>query len=81
MQELVRRYGRHPVSTDDDGGTWYYSYACKFAKINIIIIFTHCMTEVSFSIQFNTLKITKCFVDDYFSCRRDSCKLEHVSIG
>ena len=53
MQELVRRYGKHPVSTD--GGTWY-PYACKFAKIKHII-FTHCMREAPLSEQFNTLRI------------------------
>ena len=31
LQELVRKYGKHPVSTDD-GGTWY-PQACKFLKL------------------------------------------------
>jgi transposase-like protein len=30
MQSLVRKYGKHPVSTD--GGTWY-PQACKFLKL------------------------------------------------
>jgi putative transposase len=30
IQSLVRKYGKHPVSTD--GGTWY-SQACKFLKL------------------------------------------------
>ena len=31
LQELVRKYGKHPVSTD--GGTWY-PQACKFLKLD-----------------------------------------------
>ena len=31
LQELVRKYGKHPVSTD--GGTWY-PQACKFLNMN-----------------------------------------------
>ncbi|MFL6380468.1 MAG: hypothetical protein ACJ72S_04155 [Nitrososphaeraceae archaeon] len=32
LQELVRKYGKHQVSTDD-GGTWY-PQACKFLKLD-----------------------------------------------
>jgi putative transposase len=75
LQELVRRYGKHPVSTD---GVTRYPQGCKFAKIKHII-FSHEMREISLSEQFNTFKDrTECF-DDYFPCRRDNCKLEHVS--
>ena len=31
LQELVRKYGKHPVSTD--GGTWY-PQTCKFLNMN-----------------------------------------------
>jgi putative transposase len=31
LQELIRKYGKYPVSTD--GGTWYPSQACKFLKL------------------------------------------------
>ena len=31
LQELVRKYGKHPVSTD--GGTWY-PQVCKFLNMN-----------------------------------------------
>jgi putative transposase len=31
LQELVRKYGKHPVSID--GGTWY-PQACKFLNMN-----------------------------------------------
>ena len=25
LQELIKKYGKYPVSTDDDGGPWYPS--------------------------------------------------------
>jgi putative transposase len=37
LQELVNKYGKHPISTDD-GGTWYPSQACRFLKLSIIYI-------------------------------------------
>jgi putative transposase len=30
LKHLVKRYGKHPVSTD--GGTWYHQ-ACEFLKL------------------------------------------------
>jgi putative transposase len=74
MQELVRRYGKHPVSTD--GGTWY-PYACKFAKIKHHLHSFHERSIIERTVQYFKDR-TECF-DDYFPCRRDNCKLEHVS--
>ena len=74
MQELVRRYGKHPVSTD--GGTWY-PYACKFAKIKHHLHSFHDRSIIERTVQYFKDR-TECF-DDYFPCRRDNCKLEHVS--
>ena len=31
LQELIKKYGKYPVSTDD-GGTWY-PQACRFLKL------------------------------------------------
>ena len=31
LQELIKKYGKNPVSTDD-GGTWY-PQACRFLKL------------------------------------------------
>ena len=32
IKNLVKRYGKHPVSTDG-GGMWYPQQACKFLKL------------------------------------------------
>ena len=32
LQELIKKYGKNPVSTDDGGGTWY-PQACRFLKL------------------------------------------------
>jgi hypothetical protein len=77
MQELVRRYGKHPVSTD--GGTWY-PYACKFAKIKHII-FTHSMREASLSEQFNTLRIEQNVLMIIFHVEKRSVNWNMLAIG
>jgi putative transposase len=42
LQELIRKYGKYPVSTD--GGTWY-PQACKFLKLKHHILI-HLMKRV-----------------------------------
>jgi putative transposase len=74
QEELVRRYRKHPVSTDC--GTWY-PYACKFAKIKHHLHSFHDRSIIERTVQYFKDR-TECF-DDYFPCRRDNCKLEHVS--
>ena len=32
LQELIKKYGKYPVSTDDGGSTWY-PQACRFLKL------------------------------------------------
>jgi len=32
LQDLFKKYGKNPVSTDDGGGTWY-PQACRFLKL------------------------------------------------
>jgi hypothetical protein len=40
LQELIRKYGKYPVSTDDDDdNTWYPSKHVKFLKLKNIISF------------------------------------------
>ena len=53
IQSLVRKYGKHPVSTD--GGTWY-PQACKFLKLkhHIQLPYEKSIIEKE---QFNMLKI------------------------
>ena len=74
LQELIRKYGKYPVSTD--GGTWYPSQACKFLKLKH---HTHSSYEKSIierTIQYIKDR-TKSF-DDYFPCQKDNCKLQHI---
>ncbi len=33
LSGIIQEYGRHPVSTDDGGGTWYPLQACRFLKL------------------------------------------------
>ena len=73
LQELIKKYGKNPVSTD--GGTWY-PQACRFLKLRH---HTHSYYEKSLierTIQYIKDR-TECF-DDYFPCQKDNCTLEHV---
>jgi putative transposase len=73
LQELIKKYGKYPVSTD--GGTWY-PQACRFLKLHH---HTHSYYEKSIierTIQYIKDR-TECF-DDYFPCQKDNCTLEHV---
>ena len=75
LQELIKKYGKYPVSTDD-GGTWY-PQACRFLKLRH---HTHSYYEKSIIIERTIQYIkdrTECF-DDYFPCQKDNCTLEHV---
>ena len=73
LQELIKKYGKNPVSTD--GGTCY-PQACRFLKLRH---HTHSYYERSIierTIQYIKDR-TECF-DDYFPCQKDNCTLEHV---
>ena len=75
IQSLIRRFGRHNISTD--GGTWY-PQACKFLNLKHD---NHSRIEKSFIER--TIKYIKdrieCFDDDYFLCKKDNdCKQKHV---
>lgn len=70
---LVKIQGKHPVSTD--GGTWY-PQACAFLKIDHHV---HSPLEKSLierKIQY--IKDRTEGFDDYFPCRKQKCKLEHM---
>jgi putative transposase len=73
LSGLVKDYGNHPVSTD--GGTWY-PQACQFLKLDHHI---HSPLEKSLierRIQY--IKDRTESFDDYFPCRKEKCKLEHL---
>ena len=73
MRSLVRKYGKHPVSTD--GGTWY-PQACKFLKLKHHIHLPYEKSIIERTIQYIKDR-TKSF-DDYFPCRKERCMLQHV---
>ena len=73
MSDLIKGYGRHPVSTD--GGTWY-PMACKFLKLKHHI---HSPLEKSMiERKMQYIKDRTEGFDDYFPCRTKNCKLKHV---
>jgi putative transposase len=73
LSDIVRNFGKHPVSTD--GGTWY-PQACGFLKID-----HHIHSSMEKSLIERTMQYikdrTESF-DDYFPCRIKNCKLKHV---
>jgi len=73
LSGVVRDYGKHPVSTD--GGTWY-PMACQFLRLD-----HHVHSPLEKSMIERTMQYikdrTESF-DDYFPCRKKSCKLKHV---
>ncbi len=71
---LVKRYGKHPVSTD--GGTWY-PQAYRFLKLH----HHHIHSPYKKSIIERTVQYIKDRTegfDNYFPCRKSKCKLHHI---
>jgi putative transposase len=73
LQELVRKYGKHPVSTD--GGTWY-PQACKFLNMNHHLHSSYEKSMIERTIQY--IKDRTESFDDYFPCRKEKCKPQHI---
>ena len=73
MSDLIKGYGRHPVSTD--GGTWY-PMACKFLKLKHQIHSSFEKSIIERTMQY--IKDRTENFDDYFPCRIKNCKLKHV---
>lgn len=73
IAELVKNYGKHPISTD--GGTWY-PQACRFLKLNHHIHASYEKSIIERTMQYIKDR-TECF-DDYFPCRKKNCELKHV---
>ena len=71
--QIINMYGKHQVSSD--GGTWY-PQACKFLNLQHHL---HSSTEkniIERTMQYIKDR-TECF-DDYFPCRKNKCKLNHI---
>jgi putative transposase len=79
IHSLVKKYGKHPVSTD--GGTWY-PQACRFLKLQHHIHSLYEKSIIERTIQYVKDR-TESF-DDYFPCRKEReegrrCKLQHIT--
>lgn len=73
LSGLIKDYGKHPVSTD--GGTWY-PQGCEFLKLK-----HHIHSSLEKSLIERTIQYVKDRTesfDDYFPCRKQNCKLEHI---
>ena len=73
LSGLVKDYGKHPVSTD--GGTWY-PQACEFLTLDHHIHSSWEKSLIERIIQY--IKDRTESFDDYFPCRKQNCKLEHI---
>ena len=72
---LINRYGKHPISSD--GCTWYPPQACKILNIDHHIHSPYEKSIVERTMQYIKDRI-ECF-DDYFPCRKNKCKLKHIT--
>ncbi len=73
LSTVINKYGKHAVSTD--GGTWYPG-ACKFLNLH-----HHIHSAFEKSIIERTMQYIKDRTegfDDYFPCKKNKCKLNHV---
>ena len=75
ISSLINRYGKHPISTAD-GGTWY-PQACRFLKVNHRIHSTLEKSLIERTMQY--IKDRTEGFDDYFPCKKNKCKLDHVN--
>ena len=70
ISDVVKEYGKHPISTD--GGGWH-PQVCRFLKLD-----HHIHSSFEKSIIERTMQYikdrTECF-DDYFPCIKKKCKL------
>ena len=73
LSNVIKEYGKYPISTD--GGTWY-PQACQFLKLR-----RHIHSSFEKSIIERTMQYIKDRTenfDNYFPCKKNKCKLNHV---
>ena len=73
LQSLIDRYGRHPVYSD--GANWYPD-ACRSLGLEHHIYDYLRGNLMERFVQYVKDR-TECF-DDYFPCRKEHCRLDHV---
>jgi putative transposase len=74
LSNIVSEYGLHLVFTD--GGTWY-PQACIFFKLDHHLYSSFKKSIIERTIQQYIKDRTDNF-DDYFPCKKNKCKLNHV---
>ena len=74
LSNVVRHYGKHPVSTDGRGA--WYPMACKFLKLKHRIHSPYEKSLIERTMQY--IKDRTESFDDYFPCRLKNCKLKYV---
>ena len=75
LSKIVHAYGNHAGISTDDGGTWYLS-ACRFLNLP-----HHLHSPFEKSLIERTMQHIKDRVesfDDYFPCKKNKCKLNHI---
>jgi hypothetical protein len=75
LSNIVSEYGLHLVFTD--GGTWYPPQACSFLKLDHYLHSSFKKSIIERTIQQYIKDRTETF-DDYFPCKKNKCKLNHV---
>jgi putative transposase len=73
LSKVVNKYGLHSVSSD--GGTWY-PQACKSLNLNHHLHSHYKKSLIERTMQYIKDR-TECF-DDYFPCKKNKCKLNHI---
>ena len=73
ISDLMKVYGKHPVSTD--GGSWY-PQACVFLKLDHHIHSSLEKNLIERKIQY--IKDRTESFDDYFPCVKKKCNLSHI---
>jgi putative transposase len=74
LSRVLDKYGLHQVSSDGDG-TWY-PQACKFLKLNHHLHSSFEKSIIERTIQY--IKDRTDNFDDYFPCKKNKCRLNHV---
>ena len=73
LSYVVNKYGNHQVSSD--GGTWY-PQACRFLNLYHHLHSTYEKNIIERTMQY--IKDRTESFDDYFPCKKNKCKLNHV---
>ncbi len=74
LSQVINKYGLHSVSSSD-GGTWY-PQACKFLKLVHHLHSSYEKSLIERTMQY--IKDRTEVFDDYFPCKKNKCKLNHV---